>query len=56
MALLLGPDGARAVLAEHGGVAYHDDGTAELIGPIARLQVRAIAPGSMRVRLPRPAG
>ena len=31
MALLLGPDGAREVLAEHGGVIVHDDGSAEQI-------------------------
>ncbi len=34
MALLLGPEGAREVLAEHGGVIVHDDGTVETIGPI----------------------
>jgi thiamine biosynthesis lipoprotein len=34
MALLLGPDGAREVLAERGGVIIHDDGSAELIGPV----------------------
>ena len=34
MALLLGPDGAREVLAEHGGVIVHDDGDVEAIGPI----------------------
>lgn len=35
MALLHGPDGAREVLAEHGGVVIHDDGEVEAIGPIA---------------------
>ncbi|MDE3130481.1 MAG: FAD:protein FMN transferase [Acidobacteriota bacterium] len=35
MALLLGPDGARDVLAERGGVIVHDDGTAEAIGPVS---------------------
>ncbi len=34
MALLSGPDGARAALAEHGGVIVHDDGDVELIGPL----------------------
>jgi thiamine biosynthesis lipoprotein len=34
MALLLGPVGARSVLAERGGVIVHDDGEAETIGPI----------------------
>jgi len=35
MALLLGPDGARAVLAQHGGVIVHDSGNVEAIGCIA---------------------
>ncbi len=35
MALLLGPDGARKVLAEQGGVVIHDDGGVETIGPVA---------------------
>ena len=35
MALLLGPDGARAVLAQHGGVIVHDSGNVEAIGSIA---------------------
>jgi thiamine biosynthesis lipoprotein len=34
MALLLGPDGARRVLAERGGVVVHDDGAVEVIGPV----------------------
>jgi thiamine biosynthesis lipoprotein len=34
MALLLGPGGAREVLAEQGGVIVHDDGAVEPIGPI----------------------
>jgi FAD:protein FMN transferase len=34
LALLLGPEGARAVLAEQGGVIVHDDGDVELIGPL----------------------
>ncbi len=37
MALLLGPEGARAVLAKHGGLIVHDDGDVEPIGPIDRL-------------------
>jgi FAD:protein FMN transferase len=34
MAVLSGPDGARDVLSEHGGVIVHDDGEVEIIGPI----------------------
>jgi thiamine biosynthesis lipoprotein len=34
MALLLGPPGAREVLAEQGGLIVHDDGDLEPIGPI----------------------
>ena len=34
MALLLGADGAREVLAEHGGVLIHDSGGVEAVGPI----------------------
>jgi FAD:protein FMN transferase len=34
MALLLGPLGARGVLARHGGVIVHDDGDVEEIGPL----------------------
>lgn len=34
MALLLGPLGARRVLAEHGGLVVHDDGEVEGIGPL----------------------
>ena len=34
MALLLGPDGARRVLADHGGVIVHDSGEVEAIGPV----------------------
>ncbi|HKH79892.1 MAG TPA: FAD:protein FMN transferase [Solirubrobacteraceae bacterium] len=36
MALLLGPLGARRVLAEHGGLIVHDDGEVEGIGPLDR--------------------
>ncbi len=35
MALLLGPEGARAVLCEHGGLIVHDSGEVEAIGCIA---------------------
>ena len=35
MALLLGPDGARTALAQHGGVIVHDSGNVEAIGCIA---------------------
>ena len=34
MALLLGPLGARRVLAEHGGLVIHDDGDVEQIGSL----------------------
>ena len=36
LALLSGPQGARAALAEHGGIVVHDDGDVELIGPVSR--------------------
>lgn len=56
MALLLGPEGAREVLAENGGIAYHDDGAIEEIGPIARLKARAAGGTRATFRLPlRPA-
>jgi thiamine biosynthesis lipoprotein len=35
MALLLGPDGARRVLAAHGGLIVHDSGEVETIGCVA---------------------
>jgi thiamine biosynthesis lipoprotein len=41
MSLLLGPDGARDVLAEHGGVIIHDDGEVEAVGPVT---MRSAAP------------
>jgi len=34
-ALLSGPEGGRAVLAERGGLLVHDDGRVETIGPLA---------------------
>jgi thiamine biosynthesis lipoprotein len=34
LALLLGPEGAPRVLAEHGGVIVHDSGEVQAIGPI----------------------
>jgi thiamine biosynthesis lipoprotein len=34
MALLLGPAGARRVLADRGGLIVHDDGDVEAIGPV----------------------
>jgi thiamine biosynthesis lipoprotein len=45
-ALLSGPDGARELLREHGGVIFHEDGEAEPVGPIElkpRLTVRVPA-------------
>jgi thiamine biosynthesis lipoprotein len=44
MALLLGPEGARAVLSEHGGVIVHDSGEVEAIGPIEGEFPRRAAP------------
>ena len=35
MALLLGPAGARDVLAAKGGIAVQDDGSVEAVGPVA---------------------
>jgi thiamine biosynthesis lipoprotein len=35
LALLSGPQGARAALAERGGIVVHDDGDVELIGPVS---------------------
>lgn len=43
MALLLGPDGARGVLAEHGGVIVHDDGSVEKIGAFDGRVERSVA-------------
>ncbi len=34
LALLAGPEGARRALAAHGGIIVHNDGTAELVGPV----------------------
>ena len=45
-ALLLGPLGARRVLADQGGLIVHDDGDVELVGPIderPRLRLRVAA-------------
>jgi thiamine biosynthesis lipoprotein len=36
MALLQGPQGARRVLAQHGGVIVHDNGDVEGVGPLER--------------------
>jgi len=46
MALLLGPDGARAVLAEQGGLIVHDDGDVEEVGPLD--EPRGVAPSLWR--------
>jgi thiamine biosynthesis lipoprotein len=35
LALLSGPDAARRVLAEYGGVIVHDSGEVEAVGPLA---------------------
>jgi thiamine biosynthesis lipoprotein len=44
-ALLSGPRGAREWLRAHGGIAVHDDGDVELVGPLgARPQVRLRMP------------
>lgn len=45
-AVLSGPEGARELLREHGGVIFHEDGVAEPIGPIElkpRMTVRVPA-------------
>ena len=34
-ALLSGPEGARGLLAEHGGLLVHDNGEVEPVGPLA---------------------
>jgi FAD:protein FMN transferase len=47
MALLLGPKGAREVLAEQGGLIVHDDGDIELIGPIDLRPVRGATLGAI---------
>ncbi len=39
-ALLAGPEGAREVLAENGGLVVHDDGDVEQIGPVNRPRLR----------------
>ena len=44
VALLSGPEGARAALAEHGGIVVHDDGDVELIGPLRRPRLRVSIP------------
>ncbi len=48
MALLLGPDGARRVLAGHGGVIVHDDGDVEVLGPIDAVSGATALTGSVR--------
>jgi thiamine biosynthesis lipoprotein len=58
MALLLGPDGARQVLAEQGGLIVHDSGRVEAIGPLRDALVtgsRLPAPPARRAAAPRPA-
>ncbi|MEO8969297.1 MAG: FAD:protein FMN transferase [Solirubrobacteraceae bacterium] len=49
MALLLGPDGARDVLAEHGGVIVHDSGQPEVVGPLAFQFSAAYPPAAVLV-------
>jgi thiamine biosynthesis lipoprotein len=44
-ALLSGPEGGRAVLAERGGFLVHDDGRVETVGPLA---------AKPRIRIPEP--
>lgn len=45
LALLLGPQGAREVLAQHGGLVVHDDGQVEVVhGPRRRIETRATSP------------
>ena len=45
MALLLGPERARQVLAEHGGVIIHDNGDVEAIGAIDGRSTASGCPG-----------
>ncbi len=45
MALLLGPEGARRVLASQGGLIVHDDGEVEAIGPVAECLVDRVPAG-----------
>ncbi len=42
-ALLRGPDGAGAVLAEHGGLVVHEDGDVELHGPLRTFSLAVAA-------------
>lgn len=49
MALLLGPAGARTVLAKYGGVIVHDSGRAEVIGPRACRLAEPHAPVAVAV-------
>ncbi len=49
MALLLGPDGAREVLAEQGGVIIHDSGSVEAVGPVDGRIEQAGDTGGMHV-------
>ena len=44
-ALLSGPEGGRAILAERGGLLVHDDGRVETVGPLS---------ARPRIRLPEP--
>ena len=52
-ALLSGPDGARSVLAQRGGLIVHEDGRVEVVGPLPaqpRFSItvpRAVADGSL---------
>jgi thiamine biosynthesis lipoprotein len=45
MALLLGPAGARRLLAEYGGLIVHDSGEVEAIGSVAKLLSEPSMPG-----------
>jgi thiamine biosynthesis lipoprotein len=42
LALLQGPDGARRVLAERGGLIVHDSGDVEAIGPVPALELSMV--------------
>src|SRR3954452_21669204 len=43
MAFLSGPEGAREILASHGGLVVLDDGSVELFGTLARDRAEAVA-------------
>jgi thiamine biosynthesis lipoprotein len=55
-ALLSGPGAGRALLTEHGGILFHDDGGVEVVGPLPRPSVRRVTAGDLRRFVRAPAG